>query len=289
MDWLQGMNRAAEYMEQNLAGQISYGTMARMVGCSVFEFSRIFSFVAGVPVSEYVRRRRLSQAALDLQQGRGKVIDMAVKYGYESPTAFARAFKELHGVTPTEARCAGVHVKVYPPISFLLTIRGVSAMEFRIERQDSFRIMGLSGFESPDCENGETLTPLWRRFMDEYNPRLYNGGGDGCLYSKPFCQVAAYSSEDEKLRAIIGAQYRGVCPEGMDLETVPAATWAVFTISGPTGYPHVPEAYTRILTEWFPASGYVREESVPNLEVYPAGDINSQGYTWEIWMPVKAG
>lgn len=291
MDWLQGMNRVVEYVEQNLTGQISYGTMARMVGCSAFEFSRIFSFMAGVPVSEYIRRRRLSQAAFDLQHGREKVIDIAVRYGYDSPTAFARAFKELHGVTPTQARRAGVPVKTYPPISFLLTIRGVSAMEFRIEQMESFQIMGLSGYESPDCENGETLTPLWRRFMDEYDPRLYNGGGEGCLYSRPFCQVAAYSfrTEGEKMKAVIGAQYRGVRPEGMDLETVPAAAWAVFTISGPTGYPHVPEAYTRILTEWFPASGYAREESVPNLEVYPAGDIDSPGYTWEIWMPVKAG
>lgn len=289
MDWLQGMNQVVEYMEKNLAGRISYGVMARMVGCSAFEFSRIFSFMAGVPVSEYIRRRRLSQAVFDLREGREKVIDIAVKYGYDSPTAFARAFKELHGVTPTRARHMGVPLKTYPPISFQLTIRGVSAMEFRIEQMDSFQIVGLSGYEAPECEGGETLTPLWREFMDHYDPRLYNGGGADCLYSKPFCQVAAYSfkTEGEKMKAVIGAQYKEICPDGMTVETVPAATWAVFSIQSPTGYPHVPEAYTRILTEWFPASRYVRDESIPNLEVYPAGDISSPDYTWEIWMPVK--
>ncbi len=81
-------------MEKNLSGAIRYEDMARMVGCSVYEFSRVFSFVAGVPVSEYIRRRRLTQAAFDLRQGKGKVIDIALKYGYDSPSAFARAFKE---------------------------------------------------------------------------------------------------------------------------------------------------------------------------------------------------
>ena len=102
-------------------------------------------------------------------------------------------------------------------------------------------------------------------------------------------QVAAYSFKTEggRMRAVIGAKYRGVRPEGMDLETVPAATWAVFTVGGPTGYPHVPEAYARILTQWFPSSGYRRDEAVPNLEVYPAGDVSAPGYTWEVWMPVK--
>ena len=289
MDWLRGMNGVMEYLEENLSGEISYGDMARMVGCSVYEFSRIFSFMAGMSVSEYIRRRRLSQAAFDLQHSRERVIDIALGYGYNSPTAFARAFKELHGVSPTMARQMGTPLKTYPPISFLLTIKGVSAMEFRIQQMDSFQIVGLSGLEDPDCGNGETLTPLWRRFMEEYDPRLYGGGGQGCLYSEPFCQVAAYSFKTEggRMRAVIGAQYRGVRPEGMDLETVPAATWAVFTVGGPTGYPHVPEAYARILTKWFPSSGYRRDEAVPNLEVYPTGDVSAPGYTWEVWMPVK--
>lgn len=177
MDWLRGMNGVMEYLEENLSGDISYGDMARMVGCSVYEFSRIFSFMAGVPVSEYIRRRRLSQAAFDLQHSRERVIDIALGYGYNSPTAFARAFKELHGVSPTMARQMGTPLKTYPPISFLLTIKGVSAMEFRIQQMDSFQIVGLSGLEDPDCGNGETLTPLWRRFMEEYDPRLYGGGG----------------------------------------------------------------------------------------------------------------
>lgn len=288
MDWLNGLNQAVEYMEENLTGAIIYEDMARMVGCSVYEFSRVFSFVAGVPVSEYIRRRRLTQAAFDLRQGKGKVIDIALKFGYDSPSAFARAFKELHGAAPSAARRENVPLKTYPPISFLLTIRGENAMEFRIEKMDAFQIVGLSGWEDPDCGPDDALTPLWREFMDHYNPRLYNGGGPDCLYSKPFCQVAAYSfrTEGGRMRAMIGAEYKGVKPEGMTVESVPAATWAVFPITSPTGYPHVPKAYTRILTEWFPQSGWRRDEKVSSLEVYPAGDAQADGYVWEIWMPV---
>ena len=116
-------------------------------------------------MSEYIRRRRLTQAAFDLRQGKGKVIDIALKYGYDSPSAFARAFKELHGAAPSAARREGVLLKTYPPVSFLLTIRGEHAMEFRIEKREAFQIVGLSGWEDPECGSDDTLTPhggsLW--------------------------------------------------------------------------------------------------------------------------------
>ena len=290
MDWLSGMNKIIAIIEENLTGDIDYRRLSRVVGCSVFEFSKIFSFMAGVPVSEYVRRRRLSQAAFDLQSGGKKVIDIALKYGYESPTAFARAFRELHGIPPSSAKLPGAVLKTYPPISFLLTIRGVSAMEFRMQQTEEFEIVGMvdkGSSENQDYLDSEPVVgPIWQRFMDEYDPRLYNGGGDGNLYHAPLWQVAAYSFQLDGETAI-GAEYTGLCPAGMELYTVPAAQWAVFSFPGPTGYPNVPEAYTRILTEWFPQSGYRRDPDVPNLEVYPAGDIHAPEYRWEIWMPVK--
>ena len=160
-------------------------------------------------------------------------------------------------------------------------------MEFRIVEKESFQIMGLSGYDQAEWESGDTLSPLWREFMDGYNPRLWTGGNS--YYTSPFWQVGAYSFGEEsgRTKAIIGAEYKGVLPEGMDLETVPAATWAVFTITSPTGNPYVPEAYARILTEWFPASQYIRDESVPSLEVFPGGNASSPEYQWEIWTPLK--
>ena len=291
MDWLKSMNRVIEHIEENLTQTISFVELSQIVGCSVYEFSRIFSFMAGMSVSEYVRRRRLSQAVFDIQNIGDKIIDIALKYCYESPTSFAKAFKELHGTTPRDARKPGYILKTYPPLSFVLTIKGVNKMEFRIEKRYSFKIMGLIGYENmedrPDCTD-DALPSLWREFMDDYNPRLWNDG-DPNYYTVPFWQVGAYDfkpTKDGKTEVIIGAEYKGEMPEGMSLKTVPAATWAVFTITSPSGHPHVPEAWTRVLTEWLPVSQYKRDENAPCLEVFPDGDADSNDYQWEIWLPV---
>jgi len=288
MDWLKGMNEVVDYIEENLTQPIQYEALSRIVGCSVYEFSRIFSFMAGMSISEYIRCRRLSQAAFDIQSGEEKIIDIALKYCYDSPTAFTRAFKDLHGTTPILARKTNVGLKTYPPITFVLTIKGGIAMNYRIEKKESFQIIGLSGYENAECKEGDNLTPLWREFMDKYNSRLWNGGGNNKYYSAPFWQVAAYSfqSINGKTKAIIGAEYKGHNIEGMTVETIPAATWAVFSITSFTGIDYVPKAYTQIMTEWFPASNYKRDEAVPNLEVFPEGDANSADYAWEIWIPI---
>ncbi len=289
MDWLKGMNQVIEHIEANLMRPIQHEELARIVGCSVYEFSRIFSFMAEMSVSEYIRRRRLSQAVFDIQSGNEKIVDIALKYCYESSTSFTRAFKELHGTTPSSARKTGIALKHYPPITFVLTLNGMNAIDFRMEQRECFHIMGLSGYECSECEPNDSLTPLWRKFMEDYNARLWNSGGADKYYTAPFWQVGAYhfQSHAGKTKAIIGAEYKGKKLEGMTIETIPAATWAVFSFTSPTGIDYVPAAYTRIMTEWFPASQYMRDEAIPSLEVFPEGDVNSDKYRWEIWMPVK--
>ena len=293
MDWLQGMNRVIEHIEENLTNPIPYESLSRIVGCSLYEFSRIFSFMAGMSISEYIRRRRLSQAVFDIQNSNDKIIDIALKYCYESPTTFTRAFKELHGTTPLTVRKTGISLKTYPPISFILTIKGVNAMNFRIEKKDSFQIMGLSGYTGGNVEWKDSL---WGEFLDggdgadgsgTFNQALWNKGKPS-YYTAPFWQVGAYDfhSENGKIPTIIGAEYKGAKPyvDGLSMKTIPEATWAVFTFKGETGA-KVGEAITRIVTEWFPQSQYVRNESIPMLDVYPDGKID-ENYTWEIWMPV---
>ena len=285
MDWLQGMNSVIGYIEENLTQPIAYESLSRMVGCSVYEFSRIFSFMAGISISEYIRRRRLSQAVFDIQHSGEKIIDIALKYGYEWPATFTRAFKELHGATPSAARQTGVSLKTYPPITFVLTIKGVNEMDFRMEKRDSFQIIGYAC----DDANGEA----WKRFMESCNKRLWNGDAwdnPQSYYHAPFWQVGAYEFRTKgcETGCIIGAEL-GNKPvlDGMDVEPVPAADWAVFTITSKTGGKEAGEAYTRILSEWLPASQYARNESAPTLEVYLPGDANSDKYQWEIWLPVK--
>jgi AraC family transcriptional regulator len=282
------MNNVVEYIEKNLTEYIDHNNLCKIVGCSRYEFSRIFSFMAGMSISEYIRRRRLSQAVFDIQDGKDKIIDIALKYCYESQAAFTRGFKEIHRCSPLSARKKGIPLKTYPPISFKLIITGVNEMNFRIETKDSFKIIGYS------CDNGDMKD--WRFFLENYNERLGNGDtgdtdGPDSYYHAPLWQVGANKFKTSKYEkgCIIGAELASKpVLKGMDVETIPKATWAVFTITSKSGTKESEEAFTRVFAEWLPASSYVRDENVPTLDVYPAGDVTSGNYKWEIWLPVKA-
>src|SRR5690606_37809973 len=142
VDPLKQLNLAMRSIEAILAGEPSIQEAAQIAGCSEYHFRRMFSFLAGMPLGEYIRRRRLTLAARELRQSTVKVIDVAVKYRYESPDAFTRAFQALHGVTPSEARQANVPLKAAPPMTFQLTIKGGSEMDYRIVEKDTFNFVG---------------------------------------------------------------------------------------------------------------------------------------------------
>lgn len=269
MDWLKGMNDVTEYIEENLTQTISYERLSRLVGCSVNDFSRIFAFMTGVSVSEYIRRRRLSQAAFDSQNSREKIIDIALKYGYESPTAFSRAFKELHGTTPLSARKSNVSLKTYPPIAFVLTIKGVDEMNFKNVKMDSFKIVGRT------CDGGYDK---WCDFDVTDLPRLQSLG----LIKAPFWYVgASFLNRQNDESVLIGALLDGAYPKDMHVETIAAAVWAVFPFTFRQGEDAAGETYARIVTEWLPQSTYLRDENAPYLEVY-----GHTGSCFEIWLPV---
>lgn len=132
MEWLTQLSKAIEYIERNLDQEINYEEAARIANCSTYYFQRIFSYIAGVTLSEYIRRRKMTQAGFDLQTKHLKVLDVALKYGYNSPTSFNRAFQSVHGITPTAARNKGSKLNAYPAISFTLKVTGGEAMSYRI-------------------------------------------------------------------------------------------------------------------------------------------------------------
>ena len=324
MDCLQGMNRVITHIEENLHQPISYESIARIVNCSVYEFSRIFSLMAGISVSEYIRRRRLSQAVFDIQNTDEKIIDIALRYGYESPNTFARAFKELHGTTPSDARHANVTLKTYPPISFVLTIKGVNEMQFRIEKTKATTLYGVRtlGIPTSDAIIHTRYHPMKdvqyddevKRFdniedfeaqhpgesvktkLGKQGPYFYyvtvspkHTGWQGDMSR----EVTAYdfALKDGFLCYLTGGEAASSndtrLPDiNWKTQALPPATWAVFPLDG---LPHAPSEalshmYTRIQTEWFPTSGYRRDETIPHLEIKPGEDSLNQ--PWEIWMPV---
>ncbi|WP_058301001.1 helix-turn-helix domain-containing protein [Gorillibacterium timonense] len=126
MNWHNGMNQAIAYIEDHLTGDMDLAIAAQYAGCSVWEFQRVFSFMTHLSLGEYIRRRKLTLAANDLQSCDGKIIDIALKYGYDSPAAFSRAFHQWHGMTPSSARSEGVPLKAYSRITFQSTLNGWS-------------------------------------------------------------------------------------------------------------------------------------------------------------------
>jgi AraC family transcriptional regulator len=278
VEWLKYMNDALSYMEDNLDGEISIEKAAQLACSSQYHFQRMFSYIIGVPLSEYLRRRRLTKAALDLQNG-DKVIDVAIRYGYDSPTAFNRAFQAIHGVPPSAAQKPGTVLKAFPRVSFQITIKGVTEMNYRIVKKESFRIVGVRGPLISDAEESFKKVPL---FWQETAQRGLIPQIAGLMNTEPMgiLGVSTCNENEENFYYIAACTDKPV-PDNMFEFTVPENTWAIFPGSGSPG--SIQELQKRIFSEWLPTSGYEWANS-PDIEVYL--DDNPSNMKYEVWLPV---
>ncbi|MDP4089774.1 MAG: effector binding domain-containing protein [Bacillota bacterium] len=293
MEWLTKMNNALNYIEDNLAGDIDFSRAAAIACCSVYNFQRMFSFITDIPLSEYIRRRRLTLAAFELQNTNMKVIDIALKYGYESPEAFARAFSNVHGVAPTSARRMGVHLKAYPRLSFQISIKGDVEMNYRIEQKDAFTVFGVE--ETFTTENGENLKAIpefWLKSIKNGTlDRLIkatNENWQGRYGLCPVNSVCCYndtgnSSFPYMLCALKTPKSN---TEGFTEVDVPAATWAIFTTEEHTEEETssvLQSLIKRVYTEWLPTANYEKIDGY-EFEMYYNKE-NGKCYC-ETWMRV---
>ncbi|MEF2964832.1 AraC family transcriptional regulator [Paenibacillus sp. M1] len=278
MDWLERFNAALDYIEHHLEGEIEYSALARATCCSEFHFSRMFSSITGIPLSEYIRRRRLTKAAVDIQAGDARILDIALKYGYDSPDAFTRAFRKLHGVAPNAVRENSVQLKAYPRISFQITIKGDVEMDYRMENID-FEVRFAGKRHTVKTSRAfKTIPSLWRK-----------GKTDGFMqalidmsWEHPKCKLESLvgvcgkeaAIMDEEFDYFMGIRYDDEIPEGMEELIIPPCTYAVF--------PNVVEAWKRLYSEWLPASGY-ELANLPCIEHYlgPGHKVKH-----ELWVPV---
>jgi AraC family transcriptional regulator len=285
------MNRALDYIEINLVSEIELKEIARCACCSSHQFQRMFSFITNISLAEYIRRRRLTLAAIELQNSNMKVVDIAIKYGYESPVSFARAFQSLHGVNPAMAREEGTALKAYPRLSFLISIKGEEPMNYRIETKESFQIFGiekvfqLNGIETPaelwkqSHENGEVerLASNAGKLPDLMNP-YYHKVHAVCSYKKTEEDTFPYmlsAFKDETSKA-----------DGYTSITIPSQTWAIFS-SDPFTWDKFDETietlYRRFFSEWLPATGY---EQVDGMEFEITGGKDGLSFV-ELWFAVR--
>ena len=288
MDWITGISKAIDYIEEHITEPTDYARAAKEACSSPFNFQRVFALLCDYTLGDYVRMRRLTLAGEELLSTDAKVIDVALKYGYDSPESFSRAFTRFHGVSPSAVR-KGAAIRSFSRICVKLILTGGSIMEYRIEKKQAAKII---------CRRREFTKP-----GDDYTnreiPEFWNEcGRDGsiqklCGYIKDSAQFkgligVCFSTEmtDSGFPYGIGAEYDGESdPQDFEIVEIPAYTYAVFTVRGrmPDAFR---ETYRKICTEFFPQSGYEYGNGV-EIEVYPSADVQNPDYTCEIWIAVK--
>ena len=289
MDWQTRMLRAIEYLEGCLTADWDPAEAGQRANCSPFHFMRMFEVITGISPAEYLRRRRLSAAALDLSGGSEKVLDVSLNYGWDSPDAFARAFKKEFGCLPSEARQNGARLHIYPPLAFTIALKGDKAMEYRIEQTGEIRMTGLSRrFNSLDGSNFKEIPLFWEEVMKtDVCDRLWKASKQESLGVVGVCyDHDMKTGEFSYAIAIETPEDLTLLPEGCVDILVPASTWAKFTSRGPL-HPNFQETIKRIYSEWFPASG--REHAgTHEIEYYGTHpDSASPDYWAEYWVPLK--
>ncbi|MCM3761635.1 AraC family transcriptional regulator [Alkalihalobacillus oceani] len=279
MEMFKGMNEALNYIEENLSNHIDLKEVAKVALCSEYQFKRLFALLSGITISEYIRRRRLTLAALDLKDPRVKVIDVALKYRYQSPDAFSRVFQSYHGVTPSAARNTEQNVKAFPRMSFQLTIQGGTEMNYRIVEKDPFTVVGVK--YEVEMVN-ELLTPTYESMIAAISDTemkelesIANKEPHGIIH------VSVNYSENDEGKASFD-QYIGAATSQEPLEKystleVPALLWAIFEVDG--DWEQVEEHWQRIYSEWLPSSSY---ELAEGPEILASNDQKSQ-----IWISIQ--
>ncbi|MEN1760397.1 AraC family transcriptional regulator [Anoxynatronum sibiricum] len=286
MDWIKQLNEAISYIEENLTGEISYEAISKIAGCSVYNFQRMFSYIADKPLSEYIRNRRLTMAAFDLMNSKERIIDISLKYGYESQDSFSRAFRSFHGVLPSGVRNKIVQLKSCPKLSFQINIQGENHMNYQIEQWPEFKVMGIL-HKVKTSTALDVIPQIWKnawkdgtmkRFVEnfpDYRPAGFLGIAEGGKWG-----------DSEEMNYIIGVTSHVDVPEcihihafeGMKEFSYPIATWAIFEANG-----ELPSAtqkvYKQFYTEWLPSSGYELAD-LPVIECY------MQENRQEVWIAV---
>lgn len=283
---LERLNQAMEHIERHLDQPIEVADLARIAVTSEYHLRRLFSALAGMPLSEYIRRRRLTVAGAEVLADERTLLEIAVRYGYGSGEAFARAFRALHGVGPGEARRTGASLRSQPRMSFRLVVEGSSSMRYRVMDKEEFRVVGR-----------KTRVPLVHEGMNPAIADFIRGLGQQTLdrieslsdqEPKGIVSISdnidASRAEGTELDYFHGAVTRAAAPEDMDELVVPAGTWAVFENSGP--FPQALQHLWRdVFTQWFPSNPYRSRPGPEILRTKLSPDATRADA--ELWIPVE--
>ena len=270
------MQNALQYIESHLTDELEIAEIAKRVFVSPFYFQRVFAAQYGLCVGEYIRNRRLSLAGEELACTNAKVIDVAAKYGYDSPDSFTRAFQRFHEISPSMARKSGARLRSYPPMKLNQDLECGKMLEYKIVNKPQFTLVGMSRIFNSETSYQE-IPQFWGEVM----------GADNCLLMGMY-GVCLDSDEDGKnFEYLIADNYIPweEVPENLTVKVIPASTWAVFPCRGPLPQA-LQEVNTRIWSEWLPNSKNYRLAMNMDIESYaPPAEKPEDTYS-EIWLPV---
>lgn len=282
MDWIQGMQNAIAYMESHLMEQVDFEEAAKSAGYSPFHFMRMFNMLTGITVGEYVRNRRLTLAGQELALSKAKVIDIAMKYGYETHESFTKAFQRFHGISPSSARAPGASLRSVGRLSIQVTLKGDKKLNYRLIEKEAFTVVGKK-IRVPN-QNGENF-----RIIPQFCAAC---GQDGTFETLEklgvdemgIMGICANFGKDDFDYYVASVYTGGEIPAGMETMAVPKLTWVIFEAVGPMPGA-IQDVWTRIFSEWFPSSEYEHADG-PELEVYERGDMSAADYRSYVWIPV---
>lgn len=270
-------NQTMDYLEQQLTGEVDMKRFQQLSGYSYPLFSRIFSIMADMTLAEYLRNRRLSEAVTDLRGSTEKVIDIALKYGYESADAFSSAFKKFHGATPSEVR-NGKPYRVFSKLQLSLKITGGKNMDIKVQKKAAFTVAGvlLEAIDNSQCPSA------WEQLYATHSFESLEGLGSGQSFG-----VCSDVKEGEIINYIAAYDVTNKAKAeelGLSIKEIAEAEYAIVPVKGP-----IPEsihhAWKYVLEIFFPETGY-RHSGAPDFEVYSEGDMSSPDYQMELWIPV---
>lgn len=286
MDWITGIQRAIDYLEEHLTEKIDYEAVGKCAYSSSFHFQRIFSIICGYTIGEYVRCRRLSLAGEELADKNTKIIDVALKYGYSTPESFSRAFLKFHGVMPNQVK-NGTELKSFSRLSVKLILNGGTVMNYRIEKKDSFNvILKKKRFEKQEELTTDKIASFWKDCNDDGTiEKICNHISKNNIFKDCILGISFDDRNNFDFPYGIGAHCEADAEEnGLEVVTIPENTFVVFQCTG-----EMPDAFKKvyryICTEFFPASEYT--PCGIEIEAYSSADIKDPNYTCEIWVAVK--
>lgn len=285
---VESIQRAIEYIENNLREQIDIEEVARHATMSPFHFQRVFTMLTEIPVGEYIRRRRLSIAAQELLTSDRKIIDIAFQFGYETPEAFTKAFRRQHGTSPTEVRKLQGKLQSYNRLVIQVTLKGADPMNYKVVSKKAFKVVGVKRIFSyeNDAQTSE-IPKLWEEVnQNGVTAKLFQRNDGPVTGVLGVCNV---SSDDMKKKELIeywvATAAEGDAPEGMDSMEIPASRWAIFEVRG--SMPDaMKKAWKQIFSEWFPSTSH-EHAGTPEFELYTDEDPSSPDLYSEIWIPIK--